>query len=299
MNLHQFLKQECKSNNNMIKVDDVKYTYLKNDEPTIKGISFNISEGEIFGFLGPSGAGKSTTQNILTKLLRNYEGNINILGKELNNWKNNYYEYIGVGFELPNHYLKLTAKENLELFSTFYKRKVIKIKDLLGMVGLENDADKKVSEFSKGMKMRLNFVRAFMHNPEIIFLDEPTTGLDPVNAKCVKDIILELRAQRKTIFVTTHNMHDADKLCDRVAFILNGEIKLIDQPKKLKLQYGERKVKVEYTKGSGFIKEFALDNLGENTEFLELIKNERIDSIHTEEATLEDIFIKVTGHSLI
>ena len=283
----------------MIKVDDVKYTYPKNDKPTIKGISFNISEGEIFGFLGPSGAGKSTTQNILTKLLRSYEGNISILGKELNDWKNNYYEYIGVGFELPNHYLKLTAKENLELFSTFYKRKVIKPNDLLAKVGLENDADKKVSEFSKGMKMRLNFVRAFMHNPEIIFFDEPTSGLDPVNAKCVKDIILELKTQGKTIFVTTHNMHDADKLCDRVAFILDGEIKLIDQPKKLKLQYGERKVKVEYSNKQSFTRVFALDNLGENVEFLELIKKERIDSIHTEEATLEDIFIKVTGHSLV
>lgn len=283
----------------MIQVQDLKYTYLKNDIPTIKGLSFQISKGEIFGFLGPSGAGKSTTQNILTRLLRNYSGQISILNKELNKWNNSYYEHIGVGFELPNHYLKLTAKENLEFFSTFYKREVKKTGELLGLVGLENDASKKVSEFSKGMKMRLNFVRAFMHNPEILFFDEPTSGLDPVNAKIIKDIILDLKAQGKTIFVTTHNMYDADKLCDRVAFIIDGEIKLIDQPKKLKLQYGQRKVRVEYTNGQVFTKEFALDFLGENTEFLSLIKNERIDSIHTEEATLEEIFIKVTGRNLV
>ena len=231
--------------------------------------------------------------------MRNYKGHISILNKELSSWNNNYYEHIGVGFELPNHYLKLTAKENLNFFSTFYKRKVQKPLDMLAMVGLENDADKKVSDFSKGMKMRLNFVRAFMHNPEIVFFDEPITGLDPVNAKRIKDIILELKSQGKTIFITTHNMYDADRLCDRVAFIIDGEIKLIDQPKKLKLQYGERKVRVEYTNGQAYVSEFALDNLGENIDFLNLIKSFRVDSIHTEEATLEDIFIKVTGHSLM
>jgi len=283
----------------MIKVDDLRYTYQKNDAPTVKGLSFNIAEGEIFGFLGPSGAGKSTTQNVLTKLLRNYKGQISVLNRELHNWDNTYYEHIGVGFELPNHYLKLTAKENLALLSTFYKRPVQKPMELLAMVGLEHDADKKVSDFSKGMKMRLNFVRAYMHNPEILFFDEPTTGLDPVNAKRIKDIILDLKSQGKTIFVTTHNMYDADRLCDRVAFILDGEIKLIDQPKKLKLRYGERKVKVEYTNGQTFIKEFALDNLGDNMDFMDILKSTRIDSIHTEEATLEDIFIKVTGRNLL
>lgn len=283
----------------MIQVQNLKYTYQKNNDPTIKGLSFNISKGEIFGFLGPSGAGKSTTQNILTKLLRNYKGEISVLNKELSSWKNDYYEHIGVGFELPNHYLKLTAKENLQLFSTFYKRKVTKPLELLEMVGLGEYANQKVSDFSKGMKMRLNFVRAFMHDPEIIFFDEPTSGLDPVNAKRIKDIILDLKAREKTIFVTTHNMYDADKLCDRVAFIIDGEIKLIDQPKKLKLQYGQRKVRVEYTNGQTFTKEFALDLLGENSEFLSILKSERIDSIHTEEATLEDIFIQVTGRNLI
>ena len=252
----------------MIKVENLNYTYEKNDKPTLKGLSFNISKGEIFGFLGPSGAGKSTTQNILIKLLRNYAGNISILNNELNNWKNDYYEHIGVGFELPNHYLKLTAKENLEFFSTFYRSSVEKPENLLEMVGLEQDANKKVAEFSKGMKMRLNFIRAFMHNPEIVFFDEPTSGLDPVNAKRIKDIILDLKSKGKTIFVTTHNMYDADKLCDRVAFIIDGEIKLIDQPKKLKMQYGQRKVKVEYSNGQTFEREFALDHLGDNKEFI-------------------------------
>lgn len=283
----------------MIEVHDLVYRYPGNESPTIKGISFQVAAGEVFGFLGPSGAGKSTTQKLLIHLLTGFEGDVLVLNRDVRDWRADYYNFIGVGFELPNHYAKLTALENLQFFSSFYDVPTNDPLKLLQMVDLHQDANKRVEAFSKGMKMRLSFVRALLHDPQILFLDEPTAGLDPVNARVMKDIILDLKKQGKTVFLTTHNMHDADELCDRVAFIVNGEIKLTDTPKNLKLQGGARKVRVEYLRDGKLVtKNFALDGLGENEEFLTILKNESLQSIHSKEASLEDIFIKVTGTSL-
>jgi len=285
----------------MIKVKNLTYSYPENEKPSVKGINFEISKGEIFGFLGPSGAGKSTTQKILYRLLSPFNGDISVLSKNLKSWGSEYYNHIGVCFELPNHYLKLTASENLAFFSSFYNAKTRAPMELLEMVELDGDADRKVEYYSKGMKMRLNFIRALIHNPEILFFYEPTSGMDPVNARIIKNIILDLKSKGKTIFITTHNMYDADELCDRVAFIIDGEIKTIDTPKLLKLQGGKRKLKIEYldrvTDGIAEA-EFDLDGLGANESFLDIIKTKKIQSIHSEEATLEDIFIKVTGRTL-
>jgi len=235
----------------------------------------------------------------LIRLLAGFEGEVVVLDRDLREWRSDYYNFIGVGFELPNHYAKLTALENLKFFSSFYDVPTQDPLKLLRMVDLQQDANKRVEAFSKGMKMRLNFIRALLHDPAILFLDEPTAGLDPVNARIMKDIILGLKGEGKTVFLTTHNMHDAEELCDRVAFIVNGEIKLTDTPKNLKLQGGPRNVQVEYFKeGNPVMKSFALDGLGENEEFLAILKHERLQSIHSKEASLEDIFIKATGASL-
>ena len=209
-----------------------------------------------------------------------------------------YFEDIGVGFELPNHYLKLTAKENLDLFASFYpKIKMLNLDKLFSLVGLEGSINKKVEEYSKGMKMRLNFIRAIMHDPDIIFFDEPTAGLDPINAKKIKNHILELKNKGKTIFITTHNMTSANELCDRVAFIVDGELKLIGVPSELKLEHGKDVVKVELMNGS--VKEFSLNGIGQNNTFLNFIKMEEIKRIETLEATLEEVFISVTGKDLL
>lgn len=282
----------------MIRVENLSVKYREGLKNVLNNISFKIHEGEIFGFLGPSGAGKSTTQKVLTRLLTNYKGKVEILGKALNKWDNRYYNHIGVGFELPNHYLKLSARENLEYFAKFYSKKVISPERLLGLVGLSKDADKKVEAFSKGMKMRLNFIRAIMHDPEILFFDEPTSGLDPANAHNLKQIILQKKKEGKTVFITTHNMHDAEELCDRVAFIVDGQIKLVQSPKKLRLEFGKRLLKVETNGTDNQIHEFALDGLSANTEFMNIIKQNSIVSMHTNEATMDDIFIKVTGKAL-
>ena len=280
----------------MIDVNQLQYTYPKATTPTLRGLSFRIEAGEIFGFLGPSGSGKSTTQKILYKLLGGYKGAVRIGGRELAQWDKDFYRRVGVGFELPNHYLKLTARENLRFFASFYDRHYAPLPELLALVGLEVDADKRVGDFSKGMKMRLNFIRSFMHDPDILFLDEPTSGLDPVNARVLKDLILRLKAEGKTIFITTHSMADADALCDRVALIIDGEIKAMDAPATLKLRYGQRKVRVQ-VEGHPH-SEFSLDRLGQNQQFLALLRDHEVETIHSEEATLEDVFIQVTGERL-
>lgn len=280
----------------MIEVKNLSYTYPKAAKPAINAVSFEIQRGEAFGFLGPSGAGKSTMQKILFKLLGNYSGQALVNGIEVKAWDKRLYETIGVSFELPNHYLKLTALENLDFFRGFYRSSSDPM-ELLALVGLEKEAHKKVGEFSKGMKMRLNFIRSLIHDPDILFLDEPTSGLDPVNARMVKNIIHDLKAKGKTIFITTHQMHDADELCDRVAFLADGRIMALDKPGELKLRYSKRTVEVR-VEGIENAFEFGLDDLGLNTRFMELLRSHKVTTIHSKEATLDDIFIRVTGKKL-
>lgn len=283
-------------NCNMIQIENLSFSYPKSEQSTLQGLNFEIQKGEIFGFLGPSGAGKSTTQKVLYKILQGYTGSVFIEGKNLTDWDRSYFEKIGVGFELPNHYLKLTGKENMDLFASFYQRKNQDTSSLFKMVGLLDAMNKPVEAYSKGMQIRLNFLRAIQHNPDILFFDEPTTGLDPVNAHKIKQLILNLKAEGKTIFLTTHNMEVADQICDRVSFIVDGELAATDSPQNLKDQYGKEAVKVELKNGDE--KEFALNELGSNEAFRSFIKQTEVKHIHTLEATLEEVFIQITGKSL-
>ncbi|MBN2065919.1 MAG: ABC transporter ATP-binding protein [Candidatus Thermoplasmatota archaeon] len=283
----------------MITVENLQFTYPKTQKRAVNGISFAIKKGEIFGFLGPNGAGKSTTQKVIIGLLKGYQGNVTILGKNLMQWKTDLYERIGVCFETPNHYQKLTALENLELFASFYSKKTIDPYELLKMVDLQKDSNQRTGSFSKGMKTKLNFARSLLNDPEVLFLDEPATGLDPLSARLVKNIILSKREEGKTIFLTTHNMADADELCDRVGFIVEGKLVLVENPKQLKISHGKKLVRVEYLKeGRLVLEEFTLANLGTNDAFISLLKGGQVQTIHTAEATLEDIFIEVTGRQL-
>jgi fluoroquinolone transport system ATP-binding protein len=205
-----------------------------------------------------------------------------------------------VAFEFPNLYLKFTALENLNLFGSFYSCEKYDPEELLRRVGLWDDRNLAVEAFSKGMRMRLNFVRAVLHKPSLLFLDEPTSGLDPTNSRLLKDFILELRDKGTTVFLTTHNMSDADELCDRVAFMIDGQLPVIDTPEKLKLKHGRKSVKVRFRQDNrAETREFDLKNLGSNDEFLQVINQYDIETIHTQEATLEDIFLKVTGKLLM
>ena len=294
-------KQEYKTTDesNAIVVNNLEFTYPKSNKKAVDGVSFEISKGEIFGFLGPNGAGKTTTQKIIIGLFKQYSGNVELLGKNLKDWKTDIYNRIGVGFELPNHYQKLTAIENLELFASFYRKKTIPPMQLLKMVELEKDANDRVATFSKGMKSKLNFARSLINDPEILFLDEPTTGLDPVSRRLIKNIILQKRKEGKAIFLTTHNMNDADELCDRVGFIVDGKLTLIESPRELKIRHGKKIVKLEYLKDGELEREdFDLKNLADNKNFLSLLKAGNVQTIHSAEATLDEIFIKATGRQL-
>jgi fluoroquinolone transport system ATP-binding protein len=283
----------------MIEVRNLSFQYPAAARPAIEGVDFSVARGEILGFLGPSGAGKSTTQKILTGLLPGYSGSVQVLGREARHWKRSDYARIGVSFELPNHYLKLTARENLAFFRALYPDVKSDPLELLEEVGLAADADKRVSELSKGMRTRLNLARALLHGPELLFLDEPTAGLDPATSRQIRDLIRSRREAGATVFLTTHDMHAAEEMCDRVAFLAGGTLRAVDAPRSLRLRYGRRLVRVELRR-DGIIekREFPLEGLGENSGFLATLREGEVETIHSQETTLEEIFITVTGTTL-
>jgi fluoroquinolone transport system ATP-binding protein len=281
----------------VLSVRGLRYRYPRGKVYAVNGIDFHIDRGEIFGLLGPSGAGKTTTQKILIKLLRDFEGEVTYGGKPLSSYHQEFYEDVGVSFEMPISFSKLTALENLEFFRRLY-RKTTAIEPLMKRVGLWDDRHKKAGEYSKGMKIRLNFVRALLNQPTFLFLDEPTNGVDPGNARIMKDMILEFRAQGGTVFLSSHIMGDVDELCDRVAFISEGQLRELGSPRSLKLKYGRRTVKVEYREnGEVASRVFSMDEI-KGPEFFKLVQEKDIETIHSGETTLEEIFIKVTGVKL-
>lgn len=285
----------------VITVRGLTYTYPKSSEPTIRGMDFTVGRGEIFGFLGPSGAGKSTTQKLLIGLLRGHGGEALVWGADPHSQGSAYYQRIGVSFELPNHYQKLTGLENLRFFASLYDGNTREPVELLDAVGLAHAADVRVGKYSKGMQMRLTFARALLNDPELLFLDEPTSGLDPVNARTIKNMILDLKAAGRTVFLTTHDMATADELCDRVAFVVDGRIAAMDTPTELKIARSQRVVRVAYRDGRGGLAsaEFGLDDLADDPQFHTVLRNHHVETIHSREASLDDVFVEMTGRRLV
>lgn len=282
----------------MLKVRQLEYSYPGADRPAVRDLDFEVRRGEIFGLLGPSGAGKSTTQGVLIGLLKGWRGRVEVMGRPLQEWGPEYYEHVGVSFEVPNHFLKLTARENLDYFRSLYASETSTAEEVLEKVGLEESLDVRVSEFSKGMKSRLTFARSLLHRPQLLFLDEPTAGLDPVNALSIREIVRRRQAQGATILLSTHNMQEADDLCDRVGFIVDGRLQVVEDPDVLKHRHGRRAVRVTTgTAAEAEEHEFDLDGLADNAEFLATLRK-RVRAIHSEETTLEDVFIQVTGQRL-
>lgn len=278
---------------------DVKKLYFSyTEKPFVEDVSFHVGRGEIFGFLGPSGAGKSTIQKVLTGLNTKYKGSVKVAGIEIKERTNRFYENIGVDFEFSTCYEKFTARQNLAYFSSLYEKQPRSIDELLHMVGLENDGDKKVSDFSKGMRSRLNFIKALIHDPDILFLDEPTSGLDPTNNRLMKDIILAEKKRGKTVIITTHNMFDATELCDQVAFIVAGKVSALDSPHNLIMSRGAAKIQYTYYDNGEKIGECQLDRTTEDKMLKSLISENRLLSIHSSEPTLNDIFVDITGRTL-
>jgi ABC-2 type transport system ATP-binding protein len=238
-----------------IEVDELHRYY--NGVKAVRGITFDVNYGEIFGFLGPNGAGKSTTIKVLTGQLRPTSGSAKVVGCDVVEQRQEFKPQIGVVFEYQNLYERLSAWDNLRFSARLYGVKKERIDEVLAQVRLLDRAKERIKKYSNGMKQRLLIARALLHQPKVLFLDEPTRGLDPGVAREIRSIIAELAAGGVTVFLTTHYMEEADRLSDRVAIIDQGEIVAIDTPENLKRIHGE---------------------------------NDR--------ATLEDVFIKLTGKDL-
>ena len=285
-------------NNGAIIANDIYYNYDKIQ--AVKGITFKVQEGEIFGFLGPNGAGKSTTIKMLTGQMFPKSGKITILGLDITKKTCKIQEQIGICFERTNLYEQMSAIENLVFFAKLYGVKKLDAEALLTRVDLSHREQDRVENFSKGMNQRLMVARALVNKPKILFLDEPTEGLDPTSAEKIRNVILEERERGATVFLTTHDMFEADKLSDRVAFINEGEIVALDTPHNLKQTYGKRAIRAQIKTENGELeeKEILMDNSQTAQNMHTLFDTENVVTIHSEEATLEDIFIHLTGRGL-
>ncbi|MDK2808434.1 MAG: hypothetical protein PWP24_1169 [Clostridiales bacterium] len=281
----------------MITVENLSFDYAKKEQYVVSDLSFQINEGEIFGFLGPSGAGKSTVQNLMTGLLKLQRGQITYDGASIRHFGKAFFNQVGVSFEQPNIYPTLSGEENLRYFAGLFSVPTIPVEEILEKVGLKDHAKKKAGDYSKGMRQRLVFARALINKPHYLFLDEPTSGLDPATSAKICDLIREQKQRGAVIFLTTHNMELADKLCDRVAFLEGGKIRVMDTPYHLKLQYGARTITISYRKDGKEINEL-LDLNREKEKIASIVSSYDIITLHSSEATLEDIFIKVTGRRL-
>lgn len=283
----------------VLDIQGLSYRYPGADRDALREIAFSVEEGEIFGFLGPNGSGKSTTQKLLTGILHGYEGRIEVFGRDLQGQGSAYYNSIGVCFEMPNLYEKLTAEENLDFYGAFFEGPTERAVDVLNRLDLPVGDRRVAGQWSKGMKMRLTLARSLVNRPRLWFLDEPTTGQDPQHAVSIRKLIRERSQAGTSIFLTTHDMTVADELCDRVAFLVEGAIVLVDAPRKLKLAHASHVARVETREeGEVLSRDFDLAEAGQKRDFLDFVRERDVDTIHTQEPTLEDVFLKVTGREL-
>lgn len=262
----------------------------------LKDISMALHQGEILGFLGPSGAGKTTTIKIITGQLRQTSGEAKILGTDTANIDASIYEKIGVVSDNSGIYDKMTVWQNLSLFAQIWRVPGTRVEEVLKQVELFEHSKKQAGKLSKGQKQRLVLARAVLHKPRILFLDEPTSGLDPTTAVEIHRMLLELKREGMAIFLTTHNMEEATKLCDNVALLYQGEIVESGSPQELCLKYNhDKRYQILLDNQEEIVLEQTSENIGKIAEWMQ--KN-RIQRIHSCEPTLESVFLKVTGTSL-
>ncbi|WP_020617329.1 ABC transporter ATP-binding protein [Paenibacillus daejeonensis] len=277
----------------IIEVEHLEKRY--NKKQALKQISFQVRPGEIFGFLGPSGSGKTTTVKILTSQLRHSSGHVQVLGDDPNRSRHaGFLSKIGVLTDNSGLYERLSVHDNLILFCRLYGVPDRRIDEVLEAMNLSDDRHTQVGKLSKGMKQRVTLGRAILHEPAILFLDEPTSALDPVNGGRIRETLREMNRRGTTIFLTTHNMEEAEELCDRVAFLNHGEISALDTPQALRLQHGDRSITVTTAHGKQVVQPNA-----EGAEYIrELMRRGELLAIHSNEPTLGDIFVTLTGRGL-
>jgi len=262
----------------------------------VKGVSFCVEAGEVFGFLGHNGAGKTTTIRVLTGQLSPTGGWGRVGGFDVVRERRRVKSIIGVVFEDQNLYERMSGRENLAFFANLHRANGRRVDDLLEMVGLSERANDRITKYSNGMKQRLMVARALINRPQVLFLDEPTRGLDPASAHDIRRVVAELARQGTTVFLTTHYMEEADQLCGRVAFISDGVIIALDSPRELKLHYGRREARVLL--GDRTEHTLQLTDAGSSARLAQWIAEGRVLSVHTQEATLEEVFRRLAGREL-
>jgi ABC-2 type transport system ATP-binding protein len=278
----------------MIEVEDLVKRY--GDVHAVNGISFTVAEGEIFGLLGHNGAGKTTTIRMLTGRTLPTSGTARIAGHDVVSQLDQVKPLINLVFEEPNLYERLTGRENLRFFAELYDVDAKRVDELLRLVDLTEAADRKLKTYSSGMKQRLLVARALINDPRLLFLDEPTRGLDPTSARELRDLVAGLSDKGTTVFITTHYMEEADELCDRVAFLSHGEIVALDAPRELKLRYGQRTARVLLRDRRE--ETIRLDNPADAMRLEQWMAQDNVLTLHSQEGTLEDVFIELAGRPL-
>ena len=279
-----------------LRATDLRYAY--GDRLAVDDVTFSLARGEVLGLLGPNGAGKSTTIKMLIGLLPPQAGTIEVLGMPMAERRSDIQARLGVVFEEKNLYPTLSGRENLAFFARLFGLGGVDLDGLLDRVGLAGRGRDRVSGYSKGMRQRLTVARALLNRPDVLVLDEPTDGLDPVSARSIRGLIREEAERGVAVLLTTHDMYEADGLSDRVAFINEGRILAVDTPERLKLRQGQRSVRVRRDV-DGEVEESVVPLDGAAGERLrELVAGDGLLTIHTEEATLEDVFVAFAGRRL-
>lgn len=280
--------------NNVIEVKNLTKAF--GDKVVLKDVTFEVKKGETFGFLGPSGSGKTTTIKILTSQLIHTKGEVTIFDESLQKKTTKHYlKKIGILTDNSTLYERLSVYQNLLLYCKLYEVSASRIDEVLEDVNLLSDKKTIVQKLSKGMRQRVVLARAFLHKPKILFLDEPTSALDPVNTKHIYKGLRKLNEQGTTIFLTTHDMIETEELCDRVAFLHQGEIKLLDTPKNLRLKFSRKSISLIVGDGNSIT--VKNDEQGAK-QISDYMKNGQLLSIHSNEPTLGDIFVQLTGSEL-
>lgn len=283
------------SHTSVIEVRDL-IKQFKN-QTALNHLDFSVESGEIFGFLGPSGAGKTTTIKILTGQLLASSGETKLLGIATDALTQDIYQEVGIVTDNSGLYENVSVYHNMKFFADLLKVDKKRIDFLLERVGLAQDKKKLARRLSKGMRQRLVLARALLHSPKVLFLDEPTSGLDPATAQAIHKLLKEVQAEGTTIFLTTHNMEEATKLCDRVALLNDGKIVSLDTPRNTCLNFKrERKLEVGLRDKSQVV--INQDSAG-IAQLNEWLSQDLVETIHSNEPTLEEVFIAKTGRELL
>jgi ABC-2 type transport system ATP-binding protein len=279
---------------NTIEVEELSRTF--NGRPVVDDLTFTVQEGEIFGFLGPNGAGKTTTIRMLTGQIHPTNGRASVSGFDIVHQRQQLKRCIGVVFEEQNLYERFSGLENLAFSASLYGVDSKRVEEVLEQVGLRERGNDRVQKYSNGMRQRIVIARALLHKPRVLFLDEPTRGLDPIAAREIRQMITSLVDQGMTVFLTTHYMEEAEHLCRRVAFFNHGRIVALDTPERLKASYGKRGINLTLMDGAHVYIPF--DETKNGQHLGELAASGRILMAHSAEASLEEVFIQLTGRSL-